>query len=154
MPRLKDFEPKGVIPACLLPFDDDCEIDEVGDRMPVVNGVYADGSHLAARIARMAERGGASCLLVFPPNSMAMGGQLRPGMALAHFGTIAQATDLPIILFQYPLATGLGACSRVPAAWPRTCRLRCGRRCRPGASPALRPSMSASTRCSRRSTLP
>src|SRR5918996_193075 len=108
MPRLKDFEPKGVIPACLLPFDDDCEIDEVGDRMPVVNGVYADGSHLAARIARMAERGGASCLLVFPPNSMAMGGQLRPEMARAHFGWIAEATDLPLILFQYPLATGLG----------------------------------------------
>ena len=35
-------------------------------------------------------------------------GQLRPEMALAHFGTIAEATDLPIILFQYPLATGLG----------------------------------------------
>ncbi len=73
-----------------------------------MNGVYADGSHLAARVARMAERGGASCLLVFPPNSMAMGGQLRPEMALAHFGTIAAATDLPMILFQYPLATGLG----------------------------------------------
>jgi 4-hydroxy-tetrahydrodipicolinate synthase len=82
--------------------------DKVGDRLPVVNGVYADGSHLAARVAKMAERGGASCLLVFPPNSMAMGGQLRPEMALAHFGTIAAATDLPMILFQYPLATGLG----------------------------------------------
>lgn len=154
MPRFKDFEPKGVIPACLLPLQDDFEIDEagfskhlrdvaavdgisaltvnahasevhactleeqerllalatdkVGDRLPVVNGVYADGSHLAARAAKMAERGGASCLLVFPPNSMAMGGQLRPEMALAHVGTIAAATDLPMILFQYPLATGLG----------------------------------------------
>jgi 4-hydroxy-tetrahydrodipicolinate synthase len=56
----------------------------------------------------MAERGGASCLLVFPPNPMAMGGQLRPEMALAHFRTIADACDLPIILFQYPLAGGLG----------------------------------------------
>ena len=83
-------------------------LDEVGDRLPVVNGVYAYGSHLAARVAKMAERGGASCLLVFPPASMAMGGQLRPEMALAHFGTIAGATDLPMILFQYPLATGLG----------------------------------------------
>jgi 4-hydroxy-tetrahydrodipicolinate synthase len=154
MPRFKDFEPKGVIPACLLPLHDDFKIDEagyrkhlrdvaavdgvnaltvnahasevhactleeqervlaltmdeVGDRLPVVNGVYADGSHVAARIAKVAERRGASCLLVFPPNSMAMGGQLRPEMALVHFGTIAEATDLPIILFQYPLATGLG----------------------------------------------
>lgn len=83
-------------------------MDEVGDRVPVVNGVYADGSHQAARLARMAERGGASCLLVFPPGPMAMGGQLRPEMALAHFEMIADACDLPIILFQYPLAPGLG----------------------------------------------
>ncbi len=83
-------------------------LDEIGDRLPLVNGVYADGSLGAAEIARMAERGGASALLVFPPNSMAMGGQLRPEMALVHFKTIAEATQLPLILFQYPLASGLG----------------------------------------------
>ncbi len=83
-------------------------LDEVGDRVPVINGVYADGSHHAAEIARMADEAGASCLLVFPPNSMSMGGQLRPEMALAHFKAIADATDLPLILFQYPMASGLG----------------------------------------------
>lgn len=36
-----------------------------------------------------------SCLLVFPPNSMSMGGKLRPEMALAHFKAIADTTDLP-----------------------------------------------------------
>ncbi len=86
----------------------DLTLDEVGDRVPVVNGIYADGSHQGARLARMAARGGAACLLVFPPNPMAMGGQLRPEMALAHFRTIADASDLPIILFQYPMASGLG----------------------------------------------
>jgi 4-hydroxy-tetrahydrodipicolinate synthase len=39
---------------------------------------------------------------------MAMGGHLRPEMALAHFTTIADACELPIILFQYPMASGLG----------------------------------------------
>ena len=148
------FEPKGVIPACLLPFDADLSIDErwfrkhlrdvagvrgitaitvnahstevhactleeqrrvlaitmdeVGDFLPVVHGVYADGSQGAAVIARQAAEGGAACLLVFPPTSMMMGGQLRPEMALVHFRTIAAATDLPIIVFQYPAATGLG----------------------------------------------
>ncbi len=149
MPRFEDFEPTGVIPATLLAFDDDYEIDdaatrshlrdvcrvdglsavtvnahasevhacsfeeqarildlamdEVGDRLPVVNGVYADGSLEAARIARMAEAGGASALLVLPPHSIGMfGGQRRPEMALTHFRTIADATDLPIIAFQYP----------------------------------------------------
>lgn len=83
-------------------------MDEIGDRVPVINGIYADGSHHAAELARMAERGGASSLLVFPPNTMVMGGQLRPEMALVHFKTIAEATDLPIILFQYPMGPGLG----------------------------------------------
>ena len=83
-------------------------LDEIGDGVPVVNGVYADGSHHAARIAKMAARAGASCLLVFPPNSLVMGGQLRPEMALVHFKTIADAGDLPIICFQYPMASGLG----------------------------------------------
>ena len=83
-------------------------MDAIGDRLPIVHGVYADGSALAARIARMAAKGGAAALLVFPPQSMAMGGQLRPEMALAHFKTVAAASDLPIIVFQYPLASGLG----------------------------------------------
>src|ERR671939_1369420 len=83
-------------------------LDEVGDRRPLVNGVYADGSLEAARIARMAAAEGASALLVFPPNSMSMGGQLRPEMALAHFGRIADSCDLPLILFQYPAPSGLG----------------------------------------------
>jgi len=86
----------------------DSSLDEVGDRVPVICGVYADGSIEAARIAAMADRRGASALLVFPPQSMSMGGQLRPEMAIAHFKRIADATDLPLICFQYPLATGLG----------------------------------------------
>lgn len=81
---------------------------EVGDEVPLINGIYADGSIEAARLAAMAAEEGASCLLVFPPNSMAMGGQLRPEMAIEHFRRIADATDLPIICFQYPMAGGLG----------------------------------------------
>ncbi|BCX19134.1 MAG: dihydrodipicolinate synthase family protein [Geminicoccaceae bacterium] len=85
-------------------------LEEVGDRLPVVHGIYADGSHQAARLARQAEAGGASALLVFPSNTMAMGGQLRPEMAWAHVATIAEASSLPLILFQYPLTgpAGLG----------------------------------------------
>ncbi len=149
MPRFKDFEPTGVIPATLLAFNEDFSIDEaatrqhlrdvcsvdgisavavnahasevhacsfeeqvrildltmeeVGDRLPVINGVYADGSIEAARIARMAEAGGASALLVLPPHSIGLfGGQQRPESAVTHFSMIAEATDLPIVVFQYP----------------------------------------------------
>jgi 4-hydroxy-tetrahydrodipicolinate synthase len=83
-------------------------VDEVGDHVPVINGIYADGSMEAARLAGMADKRGASALLVFPPNSMSMGGQLRPEMAIAHFKRIADATDLPLICFQYPMVSGLG----------------------------------------------
>ena len=131
MRKFTGYEPKGVIPACLLPFKTDLSIDEapyrkhlrdvaavpgitaltinahasevasctfeeqrrvlditvdeVGDDVPLVHGVYADGSLEAARIARMADQGGASCLLVFPPNPFLLGGQSRPEMALTHF---------------------------------------------------------------------
>src|SRR5271163_400971 len=46
---------------------------EIGGRLPIVNGVWADGSLEAARIARMAEEGGASALLVFPPAPFTLG---------------------------------------------------------------------------------
>ncbi|HEX9322522.1 MAG TPA: dihydrodipicolinate synthase family protein [Xanthobacteraceae bacterium] len=80
--------------------------DEIGARLPLVNGVWADGSLEAARIARMASAGGASALLVFPPAPFTLG--QSPQMALAHFSRIAEASDLPIIVFQYPIATGQG----------------------------------------------
>jgi 4-hydroxy-tetrahydrodipicolinate synthase len=82
-------------------------LEEVGDKVPLINGVYADGSHEAARIARMADRSGASALLVFPSQVFSLGGQLRSEMAVAHFKRIADATDLPIILFQYPASSSV-----------------------------------------------
>jgi 4-hydroxy-tetrahydrodipicolinate synthase len=144
------YVPAGVIPAVLLPFQEDLSIDEASYRahlrdvgsveglsaitinahasevasctfdeqrrvldiskeelkLPIVNGVYADGSLEAARIAKMAEQGGAAALLVFPPAIYSFG--QRPEMALEHFRRIADATSLPLILFQYPLAGGQG----------------------------------------------
>jgi 4-hydroxy-tetrahydrodipicolinate synthase len=144
--------PQGVIPAVLLPFNEDLSIDEaafrahlsdvasaeglsaitinahstevascsfdeqrrtlaiakdaIGAKLPIVHGVYAEGSLEAARIAKMAAEGGASALLVFPPGPFTMG--QRPEMAVEHFRRIAGASDLPIVAFQYPLAGGQG----------------------------------------------
>ena len=80
--------------------------DEIGERLPLVSGVYAEGILEAARIARMAADGGASALLVFPPGPFTLG--QRPEMAVEHFRRVAGATDLPIIAFQYPLGGGQG----------------------------------------------
>ena len=151
--RFPGFDPKGVIPAVLLPFHDDLSIDEasyrahlrdvaatpgitaittnahasevascdfeeqvrvlditvneIGDRLPVVNGIYADGTLQAVKLAKMAERGGASGLLVFPPQVLGRGNQARPDCMADHVRAIATATDLPLIIFQYPMVTGL-----------------------------------------------
>jgi 4-hydroxy-tetrahydrodipicolinate synthase len=80
--------------------------EELGRRLPIVQGVYAEGSLEAARIARMAAAGGSAALLVFPPGPFTFGH--RAENAVAHFRRIADAANLPIILFQYPLAGGQG----------------------------------------------
>ncbi len=81
-------------------------METIGDRLPIVHGIYADGSHEAARIAKQAAAGGASALLVFPPGPFTLGQNAE--MVIAHFSAIADAADLPIIAFQYPLAGGQG----------------------------------------------
>lgn len=152
MPRHKNYLPQGVIPAALLPFNEDFSIDEasyrshlrdiasvdgisaitinahasevascsfdeqlrvleitqdeIGARLPIVNGIYSEGPFEAARLAKTAHAGGASALLVFPTGVYTFG--QRPEMALDYFKRIADVTDLPLILFQYPLAGGQG----------------------------------------------
>src|ERR1043165_5743829 len=85
-PPMLEYTPSGVIPAVLLPFHEDLSIDESSYR-----------AHL---------RDVSSALLAFPPAIYTFG--QRPEMALAHFKRIADATSLPLILFQYPLADGQG----------------------------------------------
>lgn len=82
-------------------------LEEVGGRLPVIAGIYADGTHQAVKLAKQAHAGGASALLVFPTNVLARGNATRPDCAADHVRHIAAATDLPLILFQYPLASGL-----------------------------------------------
>ena len=163
------FEPRGVIPACLMPFDANLAVDErawtahlediasvkgiagvavnghaaevhaltvaeqeraivvarevLGARqVPVIAGVYTESSLAAGRMAAYAHKHGAEGLLVFPPSFMTLGGHLRPEMIETHLKHITDNSDLPIILFQfplasnlsYPLATLLGLCRKFP----------------------------------------
>ncbi len=81
--------------------------DEIGAALPIVHGIYAEGSLEAARIARQAASGGASALLVFPPGPFTMGH--RPEMVVDHFKRVADAAgDIPIIAFNYPLVINQG----------------------------------------------
>ena len=82
--------------------------DEVGSRVELISGIYTDNTLEAAELARDARAEGAAGLLVFPPTLFMWGARLRPEMAVVHFETIAEATDLPLIVFEYPPASGIG----------------------------------------------
>jgi 4-hydroxy-tetrahydrodipicolinate synthase len=83
-------------------------LDEVAGKMPVVAGVYCDGTREAVELARDARAAGAAGLLVFPPTLFVWGAQAKPDMVLRHFQTLADAVDLPLIVFEYPPASGIG----------------------------------------------
>ena len=83
-------------------------LDEIAGKVPVVAGVYADGTHEAVELARDARDAGAAGLLVFPPTLFMWGAQLKPDMVLRHFSVLADAVDLPLIVFEYPPASGIG----------------------------------------------
>ena len=56
----------------------DITLDEAAGKVPVICGVYEDGTRKAAELAKTAERQGADCLLVFPSAVYDFGHQLRP----------------------------------------------------------------------------
>lgn len=147
------FEPKGVIPACLMPFNADLSINEAAyrahlediasvkglsgitinghaaevhaltieeqkravvvtkdvlqSRLPTIVGICTESSIEASRLAAYAQKEGAEGLLVFPPAFMTLGGHMRPEMIYEHLLYITEASDLPIILFQFPVASQL-----------------------------------------------
>ncbi len=81
---------------------------EVGTRLPLISGIYTDSTLEAVELSRDAKAEGASGLLIFPPSLFMWGAQLRPEMVYGHFAAIAEAVDLPLVVFQYPLACGMG----------------------------------------------
>jgi 4-hydroxy-tetrahydrodipicolinate synthase len=83
-------------------------LDEVGSTCPVIAGVYSDGTEEAVELARDARDAGAAGVLVFPPTLFMWGAQLKPDMVLRHFSEIAARADLPIVVFEYPPASGIG----------------------------------------------
>jgi len=83
-------------------------LDEVGSACPIVAGVYSDGTFEAVELARDAKAQGAAGVLVFPPTLFMWGAQHKPEMVIRHFSEIADKADVPIIVFEYPPASGIG----------------------------------------------
>lgn len=88
-PTLSDGESHAVLEAVL---------DAVGDRAAVLAGVGTNDTAHTVERAQAAERLGADGLLVVTPyyNKPPQAGLLR------HFGTVADSTDLPVMLYDIP----------------------------------------------------
>jgi 4-hydroxy-tetrahydrodipicolinate synthase len=78
-------------------------VDEVNGRVPVVAGTGASGTNQAVELTKYAKDVGATAALIVTPF------YLKPADRgiYEHYETIANETDLPIILYNIPQCTGL-----------------------------------------------
>jgi len=78
-------------------------VEAVGDRVTVIAGVGSNNTADSVERARAAQKAGAQGLLVVTPyyNKPPQEG------VLAHFTTVADATDLPVVVYDIPGRTGV-----------------------------------------------
>ncbi|EOS61652.1 MULTISPECIES: 4-hydroxy-tetrahydrodipicolinate synthase [unclassified Anaerotruncus] len=79
-------------------------VEHVAGRVPVVAGAGSNHTDYAVWLSKEAKQAGADALLQVTPyyNKTSQAGLVR------HFTTLADATDLPIILYNVPSRTGMG----------------------------------------------
>jgi 2-dehydro-3-deoxy-D-pentonate aldolase len=75
----------------------------VAGRVPVVIGVGATGTREAVELSRHAEGAGADAVLVVSPFYWKVG---EEGL-FKHFATVAEAVDIPVLIYNLPMLTGI-----------------------------------------------
>ncbi len=73
-------------------------LSRVNGRVPVVVGINENGAMVASEFGQRLAHLGASALLLAPPSMSA----LHPNTVVDHYGTVAAATRLPIVVLDYP----------------------------------------------------
>ena len=91
--------------------DEQCRVIEVcskviAARVPFLSGVVAGSTRAAARKARRFREAGAEGLAVLPPFPTFSGAPVPAEMIVRYHRAIAEASDLPIICFQFPKGWG------------------------------------------------
>jgi 4-hydroxy-tetrahydrodipicolinate synthase len=89
--RLTDDERRQVVEAV---------VKTAGGRVPVVAGVSASGTHLAAALATMARDHGADAVMVAPP-----AGVRNLDAVAEHYQGVAEAARLPLVIQDEPVTT-------------------------------------------------
>jgi 4-hydroxy-tetrahydrodipicolinate synthase len=75
---------------------------------PLLAGIIAHSTAEAIRQARLAEAAGAACAVLFPPAPLGGGASAAPRAPVAYVRAVSAAIGIPVSIFQYPLASGLG----------------------------------------------
>ncbi len=75
-------------------------VKEVAGRVPVVVGVSAPGTHLAAAFARMAREHGADAVMVAPPH-----GVRNLDAVAEYYHAVADAASVPLVIQDEPVTT-------------------------------------------------
>lgn len=93
---------------CSLEYDEKLEVlratvASVGGRMPLLTGVAEYTTALACRFAKDAEKAGVDGLMVLP----AMVYKSDPRETVAHFKAVANATSLPVMIYNNPVSYGV-----------------------------------------------
>jgi 4-hydroxy-tetrahydrodipicolinate synthase len=80
----------------------DCVIDEVGGEVPVIAGSGSNNTREALELSRRSADAGADALLLISPYY----NKPEPAGFIQHYRTIADAVDLPQIVYNVPSRTG------------------------------------------------
>src|ERR687898_2019900 len=75
----------------------------VGGRVPLVVGVGSSGTREAVELARHAEGAGADAVLAVSPFYWKVGEEAL----FNHFATVASSVEIPVLLYNIPMLTGI-----------------------------------------------
>jgi 4-hydroxy-tetrahydrodipicolinate synthase len=75
---------------------------------PLLSGIIAYSTSEAIGQARDAQQAGADCAVLFPLPGLGAGATATSRAPLAYVAALCDGIDIPVSIFQYPLASGLG----------------------------------------------
>lgn len=81
-------------------------VEEVGSHLPIVSAIGGESTREAIEQMREAKDAGASAVLVMPPGIFRNISIQGPEMPYSFFSSLAEAVDIPIIVFQHPIFRG------------------------------------------------
>jgi 4-hydroxy-tetrahydrodipicolinate synthase len=81
--------------------------DRIGGK-PLLTGIIALSVSEAIAQAQQAQAAGADCAVLFPLQGLGGGATVTARAPVAYVKTVSEAITIPVSIFQYPLASGLG----------------------------------------------